>query len=84
MANSFAVATDTYQLGTGIHRIAMNSPFQDKGTENPCDCDTLIGSNGTLTVIAPVTIAEPPSTALLGLGGLALILRRQAGTGKED
>ncbi len=84
MTISIGGASDTH-TGTGVVTATNNSFTFTAGaaTEtlsvafNHTNGGTRSGFNTTNFTVAPVPVPEPSSAALLGLGGLALILRRR-------
>lgn len=69
-ANNVATFTENLQLSEGVHTIVITADGNSNGVFAPIDDFSI---NGAVTAAVP----EPSSTALLGLGGLALILRRR-------
>ena len=73
---SFTVSADILSgLTNGVHTIAAYSSITTNGVDADVTIFNNVGGanyNATLTVVP-----EPSTTALLGLGGLALIMRRR-------
>ncbi len=68
-ADYLATFTDSLQLAAGSHTLVITADGTGTGVFAPIDD---LSINGAVT-----TVPEPSSAALLGLGGLALILRRR-------